>query len=441
MKRYDSIDDFKRDSGISQNVFIIEIDILSQFTSKGDSAYNVAVKNGFEGTEQEWLQSLKQPALDAAKKVDDLLNNVPDNIGAELEKKADKVVVNAHLSDFNNPHKVTKEQIGLGNVSNIAPDEMPVSNQVRLELDKKYDKTGGLISGDVSVLGNVVADGDIVAGASESFIFTSSSKTGGAAYLYELLDVDIPDPINNQVLSYNAISAKWVSRALTSSDVDALPSNWRPTWEDIKNKPRAFTPTTHTQQISTITGLQEELDNKQPKGNYEIAFVKNTAFNKNFGSAIGTVCEGNDPRLSDSRPASDVYEWAKQPTKPTYNKSEVGLENVDNTSDADKPISNATQAALNRKAEKNGDSSEDFYVKNLNAKGNGLFSGDIVALKSGSTVFTANNVSGGSQYLYELLDVDILDPQNGDILVFNAENQMWCNYSEIIFDGGTYAII
>lgn len=31
-----------------------------------------------------------------------------------------------------------------------------------------------------------------------------------------------------------------------------------------------------------------------------------------------------------SLPASDVYDWAKQPTKPTYTKNEVGLGNVDN---------------------------------------------------------------------------------------------------------------
>jgi len=33
---------------------------------QGLSAYEVAVKNGFVGTEVEWLQSLQQPALDAA---------------------------------------------------------------------------------------------------------------------------------------------------------------------------------------------------------------------------------------------------------------------------------------------------------------------------------------------------------------------------------------
>jgi hypothetical protein len=34
----------------------------------------------------------------------------------------------------------------------------------------------------------------------------------------------------------------------------------------------------------------------------ENAFTKNTAFNKDFGSASDTVCEGDDARLSDARP-------------------------------------------------------------------------------------------------------------------------------------------
>ena len=42
------------------------------------------------------------------------------------------------------------------------------------------------------------------------------------------------------------------------------------------------------------------------------------------------VVMGNDSRLTDARPASDVSSWAKQSTKPTYTKSEVGLGNVGN---------------------------------------------------------------------------------------------------------------
>lgn len=57
----------------------------------------------------------------------------------------------------------------------------------------------------------------------------------------------------------------------------------------------------------------------------EPAFAKNTAFNKNFGSAAGTVCQGNDSRLSNARPASDVSAWAKKPNKPTYTPTEVGV--------------------------------------------------------------------------------------------------------------------
>ncbi|MEO5160801.1 hypothetical protein ABH158_25245, partial [Bacteroides ovatus] len=78
-------------------------------------------------------------------------------------------------------------------------------------------------------------------------------------------------------------------------------------------------------------------------GTYEPAFNKNSAFNKNFGSAEGTVCQGNDARLSDARtpkahthkvseisdfptsmPASDVPSWAKAASKPSYTASEVG---------------------------------------------------------------------------------------------------------------------
>ena len=52
---------------------------------------------------------------------------------------------------------------------------------------------------------------------------------------------------------------------------------------------------TNAHQISNVFGLQLELDSKEP------SFTKNTAFNKNFGTTTGTVCQGNDSRLSDAR--------------------------------------------------------------------------------------------------------------------------------------------
>ncbi len=43
---------------------------------------------------------------------------------------------------------------------------------------------------------------------------------------------------------------------------------------------------------------------------YELAFSKNTAFNKDFGSSAGTVCQGNDSRLSDSRTCDNTFDDA-----------------------------------------------------------------------------------------------------------------------------------
>ncbi len=46
-----------------------------------------------------------------------------------------------------------------------------------------------------------------------------------------------------------------------------------------------------------------------------------------------------DQIIPTTLPASDVSSWAKAATKPTYTATEVGLGNVDNTADANKPIS------------------------------------------------------------------------------------------------------
>ena len=49
---------------------------------------------------------------------------------AAARQAADKVIqdnLNAHIGNISNPHKVTKAQVGLGNVQNLAPADMPVS--------------------------------------------------------------------------------------------------------------------------------------------------------------------------------------------------------------------------------------------------------------------------------------------------------------------------
>lgn len=351
--------------------------------------------------------------------------------------------VTGHINNTSNPHNVTKSQVGLGNVDNTSDLNKPISTATQTALNGKANKNGD-VNEDFNVKnlfakGNGLFSGDIVAKKVNATVFAASDTPVGSQYLYQLLDVDIPSPNNGESLVYSTSVQKWINKTLTNADVGALPLGWKPTWDDVTGKPSTFTPSPHTQAISTITGLQSALDGKQPTGNYEPAFTKNTAFNKNFGSAGNTVCEGNDVRLA-AQANLDAHK-ADKSNPHVVTKSQVGLGNVDNTSDANKPISNATQTALDGKANKNGDSSEDFSVKNLNAKENVTAAGDVVAKKTGSVVFASTDSTGITQYLYQLLDVEIPAPQNGDALMYDGTKQKWINVSDVTIDGGTYAII
>lgn len=69
----------------------------------------------------------------------------------------------------------------------------------------------------------------------------------------------------------------------------------------------------------------------QVAGSYETAFSKNTAFNKNFGTAVDTVCQGNDSRLSDARTptahthtASQITDFTTAVTNIAYSEAEIG---------------------------------------------------------------------------------------------------------------------
>ena len=59
--------------------------------------------------------------------------------------------------------------------------------------------------------------------------------------------------------------------------------------------------------MATFDGSEEKVLKLTPgMSGSEPAFTKNNAFNKNFGSAAGTVCQGNDGRLSNARRASNI---------------------------------------------------------------------------------------------------------------------------------------
>ena len=100
---------------------------------------------------------------------------------------------------------------------------------------------------------------------------------------------------------------------------------------------------THTgsQAISTVTGLQGALDAKEAAG---------TA-----ATAVSSHVAAGDPHpqyttAAEAAAAAPVQSVAGRTGAVTLAKADVGLGNVDNTSDANKPVSTAQQTALNLKA-------------------------------------------------------------------------------------------
>lgn len=71
-----------------------------------------------------------------------------------------------------------------------------------------------------------------------------------------------------------------------------------------------------------------------------------------IGDNISVTADGTiSVDLSGYLKADEISDWAKLSEKPTYTANEIGLGNVDNTADIDKPISTATQTALDGKAD------------------------------------------------------------------------------------------
>ena len=104
--------------------------------------------------------------------------------------------------------------------------------------------------------------------------------------------------------------------------------------------------TGHTHTVSDITDmpayLTQETDPTVP------AWAKAESKPTYTADEVGAAKKNHTHNMSD---ITDMPEWAKAESKPTYTASEVGLGNVDNTADIDKPISTATQTALDGKSD------------------------------------------------------------------------------------------
>lgn len=104
-------------------------------------------------------------------------------------------------------------------------------------------------------------------------------------------------------------------------------------WGNVSGRPTALSSFTNDKgYISGITKamVTDALGYTPPTSDTNTTYsagtglnLSGTAFSVKYGSAAGTACQGNDSRLSNARPASDVYSWAKASSKPSYTWTEI----------------------------------------------------------------------------------------------------------------------
>lgn len=227
--------------------------------------------------------------LATKKYVDDLIsaanssisNLTTDDIseGSNLYYTESRVNANAnvaanttHRSQTDNPHSVTKAQVGLSNVDNTSDADKPISAAQQDALDLKYD----------------------------------ASNPSGFETASELND------------------------------------------RDTANRNRANH--TGTQTASTISDFDTEVSNNSDvvANTAKVSFPEAPENGNVYARQNAAWTQITIPTLIEDHSALNLDDGTN-PHNTT--KADVGLGNVDNTSDADKPVSTATQNALNLKAD------------------------------------------------------------------------------------------
>lgn len=239
------------------------------------------------------------------------LTEAKDNLGisaieSELADKADQEDFSSHINNTNNPHLVTKAQVGLGNVDNTSDENKPISTATQSALNLKADLVSGIVPS--SQLPSYVDD------VLEYANLASFPATGESGKIYVALNTNK--------------TYRWSGSAYT--EISASPGS---TDSVVEGSTNLYFTAARVRAV-VLTGLS---------------------------LATGTVIAATDTILAAfGKLQKQISNNLTTLTSHTANisnphavtKTQVGLGNADNTSDANKPISAATQTALDLKVSK-----------------------------------------------------------------------------------------
>ena len=259
-----------------------------------------------------------------------------------------------HVLNKNNPHDVSKSQIGLDNVDNTSDADKPISNATRLALNSKADLVNGKVPEEQ--LPPITAGLELGTGHEDAYY----GDLGQTAYEHSQLRSGNPHNVTKgEVGLGNADNTSDVDKPVSNaqqSAIDLVQTNLTDHENDTSN-PHGVTKgqvglgnVDNTSDLSKpiSNATQQALNQKADQDSFDllssfVGYTPQTLIVSNpTQTAINAVQDNLDDHVGDTQNPHDVT------------KEQVGLGNVDNTSDMSKPISTATQQALNGKLNNSG---------------------------------------------------------------------------------------
>jgi hypothetical protein len=205
-------------------ILLIQEINVSELLANANEYTNTKISELVDGA-PEAMDTLKELA-DAIAQNSDIMSALQSAIG----NKANEAELSGHISDTNNPHTVTKEQLGLENVDNTSDIDKPISTAIQEALDGKAPTKHSSTTNAYGV-GNASNYGHLK--LSDSTTSTSSTSSGIAATpkAVKTISDTLSTEISDRQAADNELKAKFT---------DLKTVAFTGSYTDLSNKPTSM---------------------------------------------------------------------------------------------------------------------------------------------------------------------------------------------------------
>lgn len=258
-------------------------DITNDSNFQTGTQVNTSISNAIDGLDST-IPAVTNKAIASVTEENGILSGTyTDTISKAINDGGGRNIVNTYVDTITAANNQLHYHTGAGTTDITIPYSVKASQ----------DANGDVISNTYLKIANAATDADAT--------LQSASRTKIATVANTDLHVSLPRLVDNISLTLDPTTYK-VSATLKGGSTT----------------------------ISTSNEIDLPLETMVVSGSYDSANKKVVLTLKNgqtvsfsVADLISGLVNTNDSRLSDARPASDVYNWAKQSTKPSYSWSEI----------------------------------------------------------------------------------------------------------------------